>query len=109
MIDEEGADEKKRTEDAAKVAANERDEEKSRFTHKNGWFSINYPVEVSGLYAWNKKNNNMPLMFLIIFIIFILIISKEVGEVAGIEKQKKAQKIITELEENKTQEKTKNE
>lgn len=51
------------------------DEDKSRFTHKFGWFSIKYPVEVKGIYAWNKKYDDAPLMFaamIILMLIFIL-------------------------------------
>lgn len=40
----------------------EENEEKSRFTHKYGWFSIKYPVQVTGLYAWNKKYDDFPLL-----------------------------------------------
>lgn len=51
----------------------ELDEEKTRITHKYGWEKINYPKEVSGILAWNSKNDNLPLI-LFVFILFILFI-----------------------------------
>ncbi|GEM_PF-2098591 len=56
------------------ISSSYEDEEKSRFTHKYGWFSIKYPVEVKGFYAWNKKYDDMPLMFgsmLILMFVFL--------------------------------------
>jgi len=49
------------------------DQEKTRFTHKYGWFSIDYPIEATGIYAWFKRNDNI-YFFIFIFIITILAI-----------------------------------
>ena len=50
-------------------------EEKSRFTHKYGWFNISYPIEVNGLIAWDQRKNHAPFVwFLYILSILFLIV-----------------------------------
>lgn len=83
----------------------ESDEEKSRFTHKNGWSSISYPVETEGLYAWNIRNRGNPLFIFGVFVLFIFIITYAFGEAAGRKKQKDEQE---NAKENKETEKTEN-
>lgn len=78
----------------------ESDEEKSRFTHKNGWFSISYPVEADGLYAWNIRNRGNPLLFFCALVIFLFIIVYASGEAAGKRKQKSEQENIQENKES---------
>jgi hypothetical protein len=53
------------------------DEEKSRVNHTDGWFPIDYPIEVRGIIAWNDRNDDMPLLILlfILFIAFIVAVS----------------------------------
>lgn len=64
------------------------DQEKTRFTHKYGWFSINYPVEATGIYAWNKRNDDIPL-FIFIFISITIIAIPFLYYVDKQEKKKK--------------------
>ncbi|WP_395052391.1 hypothetical protein [Flavobacterium sp.] len=63
------------------------EEEKSRFTHKNGWFKISYPVEANGLYAWNKRNYNGPFIVFCCFLYFSFIVIYKFGKVKGAEKK----------------------
>jgi hypothetical protein len=84
----------------------EDDEEKSRFTHKNGWFSISYPVEVTGVYAWNKKLNDIPLTIGLGILAFLFMIVYAYGEVTGSKKPK--EKIDEEAKETKANESDKN-
>lgn len=63
-------------------------ESKSRFTHKNGWFSISYPIEVTGIYAWNKRNMDMPLVILCVIIVFAFMILFASGHSIGYKKAK---------------------
>lgn len=44
------------------------DEEKTRFTHKNGWFTVQYPTIATGFYAWLVKHDLSLSLFLSIFL-----------------------------------------
>ena len=66
----------------------EDDEEKSRFTHKNGWFGISYPAEVTGFYAWNKKNDNFPIIVGSSILLFAYIVVFALGERSGAKEMK---------------------
>lgn len=47
-------------------------EEKSRFTHKYGWFSIEYPIEIEkGFISFNQKYDYFPLVLMITLISII--------------------------------------
>jgi hypothetical protein len=59
------------------------EEDKSRFTHKNGWFGITYPVEATGLYAWNERSNNAFLMLGIMTLLILLALAFVLGEAIG--------------------------
>ena len=76
----------------------EADEEKSRVTHKNGWFNISYPVEVTGIVAWNKKNYNTPVLIGLLLFFFIVMMSFALGEIKGIKKAQKKNEQIEEPE-----------
>lgn len=78
----------------------EGDEEKSRFTHKNGWFRIEYPLQASTLDAWNQRNHNLPFLILIFMITFIVIILKSFKSSNVNNNQVKIQDAYLESEEN---------
>lgn len=87
----------------ASMAFIEDDEEKSRFTHKNGSFSITYPVEVTGIYAWNKKNYDTPLLIGLGILAFLFLFIFAYGEAYGSKKMKEK------LHEDKLSDKSKTE
>jgi len=68
----------------------ESDEEKSRLTHKNGWFSISYPLEVKAdsIYALNTKYHGMPIFVFFVIVFFLFIVIYATGESNGLKKQK---------------------
>jgi hypothetical protein len=82
-------------------------EDLSRFTHKYGWFGINYPVQVDGIYAWNKKYNDFPLILIacvIGLLIFFLGVNAQYNHAKKQleEKDKKSEETQPEIVENAT-------
>jgi len=61
-------------------------ESKSRFTHKNGWLSISYPMEVTGIYAWNERNQGGPFIILCVIVVFLFLILYGLGQTKGMRK-----------------------
>jgi hypothetical protein len=52
----------------------------SRLIHKNGWQKIEYPAQVTGLIAWNKDNDDLPLYFGVLILIISYIVVFSLGE-----------------------------
>jgi hypothetical protein len=84
-------------------------ENKSRFTHKNGWFSIKYPIEVSGFIAWNERNDNLPLFGIVFILLILFFVSFALGEKTGkkemldkIKTEKIGEEVSQKLEKDKT-------
>lgn len=68
------------------------EQEKTRFTHKYGGISIEFPVEVSGVYAFNEKYNNAPLVFVLFLISLLFLIFYSLGKVHGKNKSEESKK-----------------
>lgn len=58
----------------------EQDESKSRFTHKNGWFSISYPIEINGIYAWAKNYSEFVIIGFVVLLFIVLGFGITIGE-----------------------------
>ena len=78
------------------------DEEKTRITHKFGVEKIKFPVKVSGLIAWNIKNDNLPLIVLFGIIAILMFIIFSVGvELSPKIKENEKRRKLKEFEDSK--------
>ncbi|MFD1000288.1 hypothetical protein ACFQ21_13275 [Ohtaekwangia kribbensis] len=57
--------------------------EQSRLTHKSGWQKIDYPVQMTGIVAWNENNDNFPLYLTVLIMMISYVFVFSLGEKYG--------------------------